>query len=65
MLARKEVPKAAYVAAEALLSQPLTESIWFTHGLIIMAACDVLGLARSRWKRFKPQFCEVRVLPIG
>ncbi len=62
MLDRKVLPIPAIEAAEALLNNPPTEDIWFTHGLVIAGLSQVLGIAQD--ERFIPKFCEVRELPI-
>lgn len=62
MLDRQVLPDTALRAAEALISDPPQESIWFTHGLVIASLSQILGVAQDQ--RFIPRFCEVRELPI-
>jgi len=54
MIGRGELPQEALVAAKKLLSNPPQETIWFTHGLVIAALREVLGLPG-----FIPDFCEI------
>jgi len=58
----KELPEAALKAAETILENPPTESIWITHGLVIAGLCQILGASQDA--RFIPRFCEIRELPI-
>jgi broad specificity phosphatase PhoE len=63
MLDGGELPPAAFKAAEALLAQPPAERVWVTHGLVIAALSNVLGVS-GRYERLIPRFCEVRELPL-
>ena len=63
MLDEKRLPDSAYEVAEAILENPPVEEIWFSHGLVIAALSEVLGVAKDQ--RFVPKFCEIRELPIG
>ena len=60
----RKVPTAASRQAERILTNPPTESIWFTHGLVIIGLCNVLGIEREHTTRFVPEFCEIVELPI-
>jgi hypothetical protein len=63
MLNAGELPDAAVTRAEMLLSSPMEERIWITHGLVIAGLCKVLGLQEDH-ERLVPRFCEIRELPI-
>ena len=46
----------ALAAAKKLIASPPTESIWFTHGMLIAALCHELGVVINT---LVPDFCEV------
>ncbi|MCA9308779.1 histidine phosphatase family protein [Candidatus Saccharibacteria bacterium] len=60
-LEHKIVPHAGIHRAEEILSNPPSEIVWFTHGLVIASLCEVLGVSQDR---FIPRFCEIRELDI-
>jgi hypothetical protein len=51
-------------AAKAVLTNPPAERIWFTHGYLIAALCDLTEVDTSGL-RFIPRFGEIRELPIS
>jgi phosphohistidine phosphatase SixA len=53
----------ALAAAEKVLSSPPEEKIWFSHGYLIAALCELTG-ADTTGQRFIPRFGEIRELPI-
>lgn len=61
-LERKVVPRAGIERAEQIIAEPPKQQIWFTHGLVIAALCEVLGVYGER--TFVPKFCEIRTLSI-
>lgn len=61
VIARGAFPPASHKAAVAVLENPPAEGVWVTHGLLIAAICDVLGV---KFERFIPHCCEIRELPI-
>jgi hypothetical protein len=63
MLNDGQLPQTALYAAEAILRQPPSESVWITHGLIIAGLSHVLGVSHQ-FERLIPRFCEVRELPV-
>lgn len=62
-LDRKEVIPEAREAAEAVLADPPAEKVWFTHGYLMAALCELTGVDTSGL-RFIPRFGEIRELPI-
>ena len=63
VLDRGEVIQEARQAAELLLANPPQERVWFSHGYLIAALCDVTGVDTTGL-RFIPRFGEIRELPI-
>lgn len=63
VLDRGEIVLEARQAAEAVLSNPPSEKIWFSHGYLIAALCELTG-ADTTDKRFIPRFGEIRELPV-
>lgn len=59
----EEIIPEARRAAELVLENPPEEKIWFTHGYLIAALCDLTG-ADTSGLRFIPRFGEIRELPI-
>ncbi len=62
-LDRGQSPPCAIAKAIQILNNPPSESIWFTHGLVMIGLCEVLGIADPTW-RHTPNFGEIRELPI-
>jgi bisphosphoglycerate-dependent phosphoglycerate mutase len=62
-LDRSEVIPEARKAAETLLANPPKEEVWFTHGYLMAAVCELTGFDASGL-RFIPRFGEIRELPI-
>lgn len=58
----KNPPKETKLAARNLINNPSIEDIWFTHGLLIAALCQELGL--NNYDRFIPKFCEIREIEL-
>lgn len=58
-----EIVPEARAAAEAVLTNPPAEQVWFTHGYLIAALCELTGADTSD-RRFIPSFGEVRELSI-
>jgi len=61
-IAARRPPEAARAAARFLIARPPQEKIWITHGLLIAALCQELGVYEET--RFTPRFCEIRELPL-
>jgi len=60
---RNEIIPEAREAAEAVLASPPTEGIWFTHGYLIAALCELTEIDTGNLS-FIPEFGEIRELPI-
>lgn len=60
-LADKVVPPAGLRRAKEIITNPPSETIWFTHGLVIASLCEILGVTGDT---FIPRFCEIRELNI-
>lgn len=63
LLKRRQAPPSAIASAHQILENPPSESLWVTHGLVIVGLCEVLGVNDPEW-RFLPHFGEIRELPI-
>lgn len=61
---RRENTPAALRVARLILEDPPEEDVMITHGLVIPALCEVLGVLH-KFERFVPAFCEIRELPIN
>lgn len=60
----KAIVPEARDAAEAVLANPPKEDVWFTHGYLIAAVCELTGFEQGD-HRFIPKFGEVRELEIN
>ena len=58
-----EIVQEAREAAERVLANPPRERVWFGHGYLIAALCDLTEIDTSKM-RFIPRFGEIRELPI-
>lgn len=47
MIENKQVPKKAIEAAKKLLARPPKENIWVTHGMLIAALAEELGIPKN------------------
>lgn len=56
LIEKKILPAEAIAAAKNILANPPIERIWVTHGLIIAAILEELGLAKPN--KFVIDFCE-------
>lgn len=65
ILANEVIIPEACSAAERVFANPPAEDVWFTHGYLIMAIGDVLGIQLEPGVRLKPQFGEVRPMQIN
>jgi hypothetical protein len=63
-LNRREIIPEARAAAQAVLDNPPKERIWFSHGYLIAALCELTEVDTSGL-RFIPRFGEIRELPIN
>jgi phosphoribosylformylglycinamidine (FGAM) synthase PurS component len=63
VLDRGEVIREAREAAEQVLANPPVENVWFSHGYLIAAMCELTGVD-TNGLRFIPRFGEIRELPI-
>lgn len=63
VLDRGELISEARRAAVRVLENPPEETVWFSHGYLIAALCELTG-ADTTGLRFIPRFGEVRELPI-
>lgn len=57
------IPITALKKAEEILSNPPSENIWVTHGLVIAGLCRVMDI-EDKYERTIPYFCEVREIPL-
>lgn len=53
----------AFTAAEAVLANPPAEKIWFTHGYLMAALCDLTS-ADTTDLSFIPKFGEIREITL-
>ena len=62
LISKKEVPEKAIDAASKLLNNPPKENIWVTHGMLIAAIGEVLGIEKD--KLFIPDMASLTEIEI-